>query len=194
MTALSLVMLKRHLPPPAATSAFSAFTRHCTSSKAMTKGSWRGWAQLLHALEAAGVQCSDSPDLTRLCDHAVQLLPGKLNRSVPYKCMSMPFSALVSMGYTGSAQPLLQAVTTAISRGRVMDTARFRNWRELTRAAAELPGCSMETRQLLAQFAAKASNSVDDIDAEDVSTLLNTMRLARWPSKEFGRQLAERAA
>ncbi|KAJ9519739.1 hypothetical protein QJQ45_013422 [Haematococcus lacustris] len=194
MAAWSLVMLERHLPPSAAASAFSAFIRHCASSEAMKRSRWHDWGQLLRALAYAGVQCSKFPDLTRLFDRAVQLLPRKLNRSLSYKDISMPLTAMVAVGYTGSAQPLLQAVTASISLGRVMQTARFRNWRKLIMAAAELHGCSMETRQLLAQFAAKAGGSLDALDAEDVSTLLNAMRLARWPNTEFVEQLAVRAA
>ncbi|KAJ9519978.1 hypothetical protein QJQ45_014706, partial [Haematococcus lacustris] len=194
MAAWSLVMLERHLPPSAAPSAFSAFIRHCASSESMKRSRWHDWGQLLRALAYAGVQCSKFPDLTRLFDRAVQLLPRKLNRSLSYKDISMPLTAMVAVGYTGSAQPLLQAVTASISLGRVMQTARFRNWRKLIMAAAELHGCSMETRQLLAQFAAKAGGSLDALDAEDVSTLLNAMRLARWPNTEFVEQLAVRAA
>ncbi|KAJ9519746.1 hypothetical protein QJQ45_013430 [Haematococcus lacustris] len=194
IAALSLVMLKRHLPPPAATSAFTVFIRYCDSSEAMKKGSWRDWGQLLHALGAAGMQCSDCPALTSLCDLAVRVLPKKPIRTLSYKDINMPLSAMVAVGYTGSAQPILQAVTAAISRGRIMKTARFANWRKLIMAAGELHGCSLETRQLLAQFAARVSDSLDEIDAEDVSTLLNATRLALWPETEFVKQLAVRAA
>ncbi|KAL6761064.1 hypothetical protein V8C86DRAFT_968160 [Haematococcus lacustris] len=177
MAAVSLVMLKRHLPPPAATSAFSAFIRHCASSEAMKKGNWRDWGQLLHALGAAGMQCSNCPDLTRLCDQAVQLLPRKLNQSLSYKDISMPLSAMGAVDYKGSAQPLLQAVTTAISQGLFMRTASFTSCLELFRVAVELPGCRLEKVQLLDQFAAKV---FDSVDAEDVSTFLNDRRLHFW--------------
>ncbi|KAJ9519742.1 hypothetical protein QJQ45_013426 [Haematococcus lacustris] len=194
MTALSLVMLKRHLPPPAATSAFSALISHCASSEAMKKGSWHDWSQLLHAFEAADMQCSDCPDLTRLCDRAVRALPRKLIRSLSFKDIIMPLSALVAVGYTGSAQPLLQAVTASISQGRVMNTARFAHWRKLTMAAIELSDCGMETVQQLEQFADKASNNLVAPQFHDVSTFLNTMRLALWPKTEFVKHLAKQAA
>ncbi|KAL6761061.1 hypothetical protein V8C86DRAFT_968007 [Haematococcus lacustris] len=193
MIALSLVMLKRHLPPLAATSAFSAFIRHCASSEDMTRCSWRDWGQLLHSLGAAGMQCSNCLDLTRLCDRAVQLLPGKLSpgpedkyiriaRGPANKDISMPLSAMVAVGYRDSAQPLLQAITAAVSQGLIMVTARQKNLSSIE-FIAELPNCSMETRQLLAQNSASESDSMDFV--EDVSTLLRTMRLVLWPGREF---------
>ncbi|KAL6761058.1 hypothetical protein V8C86DRAFT_967873 [Haematococcus lacustris] len=192
--AWSLVMLKSHLPPPAAASAFSAFIRHCVSGEAIKMGCWRDWSELLDALGEAGVQCSDFPTLPCLINEAVRMFPREPDRSLSYREISMPFSAIVSMGYTGSAQPLLQAVIAAISQGRVMQTARFHDWRKLIRAARELPGCIMETRQLLEQFAAKASDSTDKLNDQHIRTLLNAIRLALWPKTEFVKQLAVRAA
>ncbi|KAJ9519741.1 hypothetical protein QJQ45_013425 [Haematococcus lacustris] len=194
MAALSLVKLKRHLPPPAATSAFSAFISHCASSETMKRGNWSGWSKLLHALGAAGLQCSTCPDLTRLCDQAVQLLPGKLAFGPADKNIRMLLKAMVSVGYRGSAQPLLQAVTTACSQGLLMVDAGFEAWGSLIRAARGLTGGCMETSQLLECFAAKVSGSMDNTDAQDVSALLNAMSLAWWPDRDFCRQLAERAA
>ncbi|KAL6761057.1 hypothetical protein V8C86DRAFT_3131992 [Haematococcus lacustris] len=194
LTAWSLVLLKRHIPPSAAASAFSAFLHYCASNEVMKKGSWRYWSQLLHALESAGLQCSDCPDLTRLCDQALQLLPDKLASRPHDKNISIPFKAMTTVGFRGSLQPLLQAVIAAVSQGRVMRTSQLTHWRELIMAAGKLPGCSMETRQLLEQFAAKASDSTYTPDAEDVSTILNAMHLALWPKTEFFEQLAVRAA
>ncbi|KAJ9519744.1 hypothetical protein QJQ45_013428 [Haematococcus lacustris] len=196
MAALSLAVLKRHLPPPAAASAFSAFLHYCASSEAMKKGSWHDWGELLHALGAAGMQCDDSPDLTRLCDQAVQLLPGKLTKKLTRKDISVPVSAIVAVGYRGDTGPLLYAIPTAFNQGRVMETAFITVWTELNKAVAQpyLPGCSKGGKQLLRQFAAKASDGMDDLDAEDVSTLLTAMRQALWPNTDFCRQFIERNA
>ncbi|KAL6761062.1 hypothetical protein V8C86DRAFT_968036 [Haematococcus lacustris] len=196
MTAWSLVMLKRHLPPPAATSAFSAFIHHCTSSDAVLRSSWRDWGQLLHALGAAGMQCSNCYALTRLCDKAVKLLSFRmmLDRSLSYKDISMPFSAMVTVGYRGNAQPLLQAVTAAIFKGCLKDTARFDNWRELILAARELPGCSFESQSLVLHFSCMASSSWDSLDAEDVSTILRHISSAMQLNLGYVEKLAELAA
>ncbi|KAJ9505222.1 hypothetical protein QJQ45_030179 [Haematococcus lacustris] len=194
IAAWSLVMLKRHLPPPAATSAFSAFIRHCVSSEAMKRGSWRDWSKLLDALEKAVMTCSKCPDVIRLCDQAVQLLHTELPRGQAYRYISMILCAMVSVGYRGSAQPLLQAVTAAISQGLFMVNARFPRWGKLIMAARELHGCRLELRQLLELFAAKASNTINDLNGRPVSTIIYAMRLALWRDIEFCRQLAERVA
>ncbi|GFH29618.1 hypothetical protein HaLaN_28307, partial [Haematococcus lacustris] len=187
----TLVRLKHHLPPPAATSAFSAFISHCASSKAMKWGSWCDWGRLLHALGATGMRCSNCPELSRLCDQAVQFLPGKLHQGLANKYITRPTKAMVSVGYRGSAQPLMQAITAAINQGTIMVDAGFPHWRKLIKAAAELPDCRSETRQLLAQFAAKASGSMDDMIPQDASTLLYAMRLVQWPDVDLCRQLAK---
>ncbi|GFH08436.1 hypothetical protein HaLaN_03397 [Haematococcus lacustris] len=92
----------------------------CASSEAMKRGSWRDWSSLLHGLATAGMHCSSSPDLTRLCDQAVQLLPEKLAWGAEGQSIGMTFWAMAKSGYTGSAQPLLQSVTAAISKGSVI--------------------------------------------------------------------------
>ncbi|KAJ9519745.1 hypothetical protein QJQ45_013429 [Haematococcus lacustris] len=196
MAAWSLAMLKRHLPPPAEYSAFLTFLFYCASSKVMKRGSWRDWGQLLHALESAGVQCSDFAAMTWLCSQAVRSLPRKLVWSLSCEDIIMPLGAMASMGYKGrdSAQPVLQAVTAAINQETIMVDAGFPHWRKLIMAAGALHGCSMETRQLLAQFAAKAGGSLDALNAEYVSSLLKAVSLAMWPNTEFVKQLAVRAA
>ncbi|GFH29912.1 hypothetical protein HaLaN_28662, partial [Haematococcus lacustris] len=92
-------------------------TQAHASSEAMKRGSWREWSNLLHGLATAGVQCNSSPDLTRLCEQAVQLLPGKLARGAAGQDISMTLWAMAKSGYTGNAQPLLQSVTAAITQG-----------------------------------------------------------------------------
>ncbi|GFH29166.1 RAP domain-containing protein, partial [Haematococcus lacustris] len=116
MAAWSLGKLKPHLPAAAVTSACIALASHSASSEAMKRGSWREWGNLLHGLATAGMQCSSSPDLIRLCDQAVQLLPITLARGAASQDISMTLWAMAKSGYTGSAQPLLQSVTAAISQ------------------------------------------------------------------------------
>ncbi|GFH27034.1 hypothetical protein HaLaN_25291 [Haematococcus lacustris] len=120
LAAWSLGKLKPHLPAAAVTSACTAIACHSASSEAMKEGSWREWSNLLHGLATAGMQCSSSPDLTRLCDQAVQLLPVTLAWGVASQNISMTLWAMAKSGYTGSAQPLLQSVTAAIRQGSVI--------------------------------------------------------------------------
>ncbi|GFH08431.1 hypothetical protein HaLaN_03392 [Haematococcus lacustris] len=164
------------------------------SSEAMKKASWRDWSNLLHGLTTAGMQCSSSPDLTWLCDQAVQLLPEKLARGAASQDISMTLWAMAKSGYTGSAQPLLQSVTAAINQGGVMADARPQAWANLIWAASTLPGCREEARQLLSQFAIRVQAVVPGLDAQNVSNILYAMGLVLWHDKEVCRQLAERAA
>ncbi|KAJ9522893.1 hypothetical protein QJQ45_023670 [Haematococcus lacustris] len=169
MAAWSLGKLKPHLPAATVTSACTAIARHSASSEAMKRGGWRDWSNLLHSLATAGMQCSSSPDLTRLCDQAMQLLHGKLARGAGDQDISMTLWAMAKSGYTGSAQPLLQSVTAATFRVRE------------------------EARQLLDQSSARAQAGVPGLDAQNVSNILYTMGLVLWHDKEVCRQLAERA-
>ncbi|KAJ9505221.1 hypothetical protein QJQ45_013414 [Haematococcus lacustris] len=194
MAGWSLGKLKPHLPPSAVTSACTAIARHSASSEAMKRGSWRNWSNLLHGLATAGMQCSSSPDLTWLCDQAVQLLPYKLAWGAASQNISMTLWAMTKSGYTGSAQPLLQSVTAAISQGEVMRDANPQNWANLIWATSKLPGCMEEARQLLSQFAARAQAVVPALKAQEVSNILYAMGMVLWHDKEVCRQLAERAA
>ncbi|KAJ9506216.1 hypothetical protein QJQ45_000591 [Haematococcus lacustris] len=194
MAAWSLGKLRPHLPAAAVTSACSAFARHSASSEAMKEGGWREWSTVLHGLATAGMECSSNPDLTRLCDQAVQLLPEKLAWGVASQNISMTLWAMAKSGYTGSAQPLLQSVTAAISQGEVMRNAKPQEWANLIWAASKLPGCREEARQLLGQFAIKAQAVVPGLDAQSVSNILYAMGMVLWHDKEVCRQLAERAA
>ncbi|KAJ9520041.1 hypothetical protein QJQ45_029987 [Haematococcus lacustris] len=194
MAAWSLGKLKPHLPAAAVTSACTALARHSASSEALKRGSWRDWSTLLHGLATAGMQCSSSPELTRLCDQAVQLLPHKLVRGAAAQDISMTLLAMVKSGYTGSAQPLLQSVTAAISQGGVMKDAKPQAWANLIWATSKLPGCREEARQLLILFAARAQAVVPGLDAQNISNILYAMGMLLWQDKEVCRQLAERAA
>ncbi|KAJ9506213.1 hypothetical protein QJQ45_014619 [Haematococcus lacustris] len=194
MAAWSLGKLRPHLPTAAVTSACTAIASHSASSEAMKRGSWRDWSNLLHGLATAGMQCSNSPDLTRLCGQAVQLLPEKLVRGAAGQDISMTLLAIVKSGYTGSAQPLLQSVTAAINQGEVMRDATPQAWANLIWAASKLPGCKEEARQLLSLFAAKAQAAVPGLDHQNVSNILYAMSLVMWHHEEGSRQLAERAA
>ncbi|KAJ9534271.1 hypothetical protein QJQ45_007054 [Haematococcus lacustris] len=194
LSAWSLGKLKPHLPPAAVTSACTALARHSIDSEAMR------WAGLLHCgnlmrgLATAGMQCSSSPELTWLCAQAVQLLPERLARGADCEAISMTLLAMAKSGYTGSAQPLLQSVSAAISRGEVMRYAKPQAWANLIRAASRQSGCREEARQLLSLFAARAQAVVPGLDAWAVSTILYAMGLVLWRDKEVCRQLAERAA
>ncbi|KAJ9519735.1 hypothetical protein QJQ45_013412 [Haematococcus lacustris] len=194
MSAWSLGKLKPHLPAAAVTSACTAIARHSASSEAMKRGSWRDWGNLLHGLATAGMQCSSSPDLTRLCDQAVQLLPERLAWGVASQNISMTLWAMAKSGYTGSAQPLLQSVTSAISQGVVMRDAKPQEWANLIWATSKLPGCREEARQLLDQFAIRGMRVVAYFNGQEVSNILYAMGLVLWHDKEVYRQLAERAA
>ncbi|GFH21681.1 hypothetical protein HaLaN_19035, partial [Haematococcus lacustris] len=97
MAAWSLAKLKPHLPAAAVTSACTALAHHSASSEAMKRGSWRDWSTLLHGLATAGMQCSSSPDQTRLCDQAVQLLPYKLARGAADQDISMTLWAMANI-------------------------------------------------------------------------------------------------
>ncbi|GFH24538.1 RAP domain-containing protein [Haematococcus lacustris] len=194
MAAWSLGKLKPYLPPAAVTSACTALARHSASSEAMKRGSWREWSTLLHGLATAGMQCSSSPDLTRLCDQAVQLLPDKLALGVVGQDISMTLWAMAKLGYTGSAQPLLQSVTAAISQGQAMRDAKPQAWANLIWATSKLPGCREEARQLLDQFAARAQAVVSGLDARSISNILYAMGMLLWLDKDICKQLAERAA
>ncbi|GFH15081.1 hypothetical protein HaLaN_11243 [Haematococcus lacustris] len=194
MAAWSLGQLQPHLPAATVTAACTALACHSASSEAMKRGSWRDWSTLLHGLATAGMQCSSSPDLTRLCDQAVQLLPGKLARGAAGQDISMTLLAMVKSDYTGSAQPLLQSVTAAISQGDIMRDAKPQAWANLIWAASKLPGCRQEARQLLSLFSARAQAVVPGLNAQDVSNILYAMGLVLWHDKEVCRQLAERAA
>ncbi|KAJ9519605.1 hypothetical protein QJQ45_013376 [Haematococcus lacustris] len=193
MAAWSLGKLKPHLPAAAATSACTAIASHSASSEVMKRGAWRDWSNLLHGLATAGMQCSSSPDLTWLCDQAVQLLPERLARGAASQAISMTLWAMAKSGYTGSAQPLLQSVTAAISQGEVMRDAKPQEWANLIWATSKLPGCRGEARQLLDQFAARAQAVVPGLDGQGVSNILFAMSLVLWNDKEVCRQLAERA-
>ncbi|KAJ9519577.1 hypothetical protein QJQ45_000669 [Haematococcus lacustris] len=194
LSAWSLGKLTPHLPAAAVTSACIAIARHGASSKAMERAGWREWSILLHGLATAGMQCSNSPDLTRLCDQAVQLLPYKLARGAADQAISMTLWAMAKSGYTGSAQPLLQSVTAAISQGEVMRDAKAQAWANLIWATSKLPGCREEARQLLTLLAAKAQAVVPGLNAQNVSNILYSMSLVLWHDKEVCKQLAERAA
>ncbi|KAJ9520227.1 hypothetical protein QJQ45_030182, partial [Haematococcus lacustris] len=194
MAAWSLGKLKPHLPDASITLTCTAFAGHSASSEAMKRGSWRDWSTLLHGLATAGMQCSNSHDLTRLCDQAVQLLPHKLARGAASQDISMTLWAMAKLGYTGSAQPMLQSVTAAISQGEVMRDAKPQNWGNLIWATSKLPGCREEARQLLSLFAAKAQAVVPALKAQEVSNILYAMSLVLWHDMEVCRQLAERAA
>ncbi|KAJ9519499.1 hypothetical protein QJQ45_000683 [Haematococcus lacustris] len=194
MAAWSMGKLRPHLPAAAVTSACTTLARHSASSEVLKRGNWRDWSNLLHGLATAGMQCSSSPDLTSLCDQAVQLLPHKLARGAAGQDISMTLLTMVKSGYAGSAQPLLQSVTAAISQGEVMRDAKPQAWANLIWAASKLPGCREEARQLLGQFAARAQAVVPGFKAQDVSNILYAMGLALWHDKEVCMQLAERAA
>ncbi|KAJ9507471.1 hypothetical protein QJQ45_006498 [Haematococcus lacustris] len=194
MAAWSLGRLRPHLPAAAVTSACTAIARHSASSEAMKRGNWRDWSTLLHGLATAGTQCSSSPDLTRLCDQAVQLLPYRLARGAADQDISMTLLAMAKSGYTGSAQPLLQSVTSAISQVLIMKGAKPQAWVNLIWATSKLPGCKEEARQLLSLFAARAQSVVPGLHAQEVSNILYAMGLVLWHDKEVCRQLAERAA
>ncbi|KAJ9520405.1 hypothetical protein QJQ45_013656 [Haematococcus lacustris] len=194
MAAWSLGKLRPHLPAAAVTSACSALASHSASSEVMKGASWRNWSNLLHGLATAGMQCSSSPDLTWLYEQAVQLLPEKLAWGAEGQSIGMIFWAMAKSGYTGSAQPLLQAVTAAISQGEVMRDASSQAWANLIWAASKLPGCREEARQLLGQFAARAQAVVPCFNTQDVSNVLYAMSLVLWHDREVCRQLAERAA
>ncbi|KAJ9505224.1 hypothetical protein QJQ45_030180 [Haematococcus lacustris] len=194
MAAWSLGKLKPYPPPAAVTSAYTALARHSASSEAMKRGNWRDWSTLLHGLATAGMQCKNSPDLTRLCDQAVQLLPDKLALGAVGQDISMTLWAMAKLGYTGSAQPLLQSVTAAISQGGVMRDAKPQAWANLIWATSKLPGCREEARQLLDQFAARAQAVVPGLDARSISNILYAMGMLLWHHKEVCMQLAERAA
>ncbi|GFH08718.1 hypothetical protein HaLaN_03730 [Haematococcus lacustris] len=151
MAAWSLGKLKPHLPAAAVTSACTAIDSHSASSEAMEEGSWREWSNLLHGLATAGMQCSSSPDMTWLCEQAVQLLPGKLTRGAADQAISMTLWAMAKSGYTGSAQPLLQSVTAAISQGlRQYDPAPRpkQDLEQLVSAVEELPFLSSRSSQV----------------------------------------------
>ncbi|KAJ9520039.1 hypothetical protein QJQ45_029993 [Haematococcus lacustris] len=193
MSAWSLGKLKPHLPAAAVTSACTALASHSASSEAMKEGGWREWSNLLHGLATAGMQCSSSPDLTRLYDQAVQLLPVRLARGVASQNISMTLWAMAKSGYTGSAQPLLQSVTAAISQGKVMRDAKPQEWANLIWAASKLPGHREEARQLFEQFAIRGMRVVPALDAQNVSNILYAMGMFLWHDKEVCRQLAERA-
>ncbi|GFH15317.1 hypothetical protein HaLaN_11521 [Haematococcus lacustris] len=73
---------------------------------------------------------------------AVQLLPEKLAWGAPSQAISMTFWAMAKSGYTGSAQPLLQSVTAAISQAqRQYDLAPRpkQDLEQLVSAVKELP-------------------------------------------------------
>ncbi|KAJ9519578.1 hypothetical protein QJQ45_000671 [Haematococcus lacustris] len=193
MSAWSLGKLKPHLPAAAVTSACTALASHSASSEAMKEGGWREWSNLLHGLATAGMQCSSSPDLTWLYDQAVQLLPVRLARGVASQNISMTLWAMAKSGYTGSAQPLLQSVTAAISQGKVMRDAKPQEWANLIWAASKLPGHREEARQLFEQFAIRGMRVVPALDAQNVSNILYAMGMFLWHDKEVCRQLAERA-
>ncbi|GFH22453.1 hypothetical protein HaLaN_19923 [Haematococcus lacustris] len=146
MSAWSLGKLRPHLPAATVTSACTALARHSASSEAMKGASWRDWGNLLHGLATAGMECSNSSDLTWLCDQAVQLLPEKLIRGVASQNISMTLWGMAKSGYTGSAQPLLQSVTAAMSQGGVMRDAKPQEWANLIWAASKLPGCRDEAK------------------------------------------------
>ncbi|KAJ9519576.1 hypothetical protein QJQ45_000665 [Haematococcus lacustris] len=203
MAAASLGKLRPHLHPDAVTSACAAVAHHGASSRAMRRCSWREWSTLLYGMATAGMQCSSSPELTRLFDQAVHLLPGKLPLSVVGQAISMILWAMAKSGYTGSAQPLLQSVTAANSQGEVMADAKPRDWATLIWATSKLPGCREEARHLLDRFAARsqavvpglsARNMVAALEKREVSDILFSMGLVLWRDKEVCRQLAERAA
>ncbi|GFH20303.1 hypothetical protein HaLaN_17398, partial [Haematococcus lacustris] len=203
MAAASLGKLRPHLHPDAVTSACAAVAHHGASSRAMRRCSWREWSTLLSGMATAGMQCSSSPELTRLFDQAVQLLPGKLPLSVVGQAISMILWAMAKSGYTGTAQPLLQAVTAANSQGEVMADAKPQDWATLIWATSKLPGCRGEARHLLDRFAARsqavvpglsARNVVAALEKREVSDILFSMGLVLWHDKEVCRQLAERAA
>ncbi|KAJ9519262.1 hypothetical protein QJQ45_017927 [Haematococcus lacustris] len=140
------------------------------------------------------MQCSSRPDLTWLCEQAVQLLPEKLAWGAAGQDISMTLWAMAKSGYAGSAQPLLQSITAAIRQGEVMREAEPQQWANLIWAASKLPGCREEARQLLDQFAVRALRVVAGFNAQGVSNILYAMGLVLWYDKEVCRQLAERAS
>ncbi|KAJ9520228.1 hypothetical protein QJQ45_030184, partial [Haematococcus lacustris] len=194
MAAWSLGKLRPHLPPGAVSSACTALAHHAASSGFITRCGWREWSNLLHGLATAGMQCSSSPDLTKLCDQAVQLLPEKLTWAPADQAISMTLWAMAKSGYTGSAQPLLQSVTAAISQGGVMRDAKPQAWANLIWASGKLPGCREEARQLLDQFAARSQAVLPGLKDQEVSNIIFSMGLVLWRNKEICRRLAERAA
>ncbi|GFH31648.1 hypothetical protein HaLaN_30729, partial [Haematococcus lacustris] len=115
---------------------------------------------------------------------AVQLLPEKLAEGVAGQNISMTLWAMAKSGYTGSAQPLLQSVTAAISQGEVMRDAKPQNWANLIWAASKLPDCKEEARQLLIQFAARAQALYPYLKAVDTSNIFYSMSLVLWHDKE----------
>ncbi|GFH15501.1 RAP domain-containing protein [Haematococcus lacustris] len=194
LSAWSLSKLKPHLPAAAVTSACTALARHSATSEAMKRAGWRDWSNLLHGLATAGMQCSSSPDLTRLCDQAVQLLPKRVARGADSQSISMKLWAMAKSGYTGSAQLLLQSVTAAISQGEVMRDAKPQAWANLIWATSKLPGCREEARQLLSLFAIRAQAVVPGLEAQSISNILYAMSLVMWHHEEVCKQLTERAA
>ncbi|GFH06549.1 hypothetical protein HaLaN_01198 [Haematococcus lacustris] len=113
--AWSLGKLKPHLPAAAVTSACTALASHSASSEVMKRGGWREWSTLLHGLATTGMQCSSSPDLTWLCDQAVQLLPVTLARGAASQDISMTLWAMANSVRSlaaGVAKADLAAFTT----------------------------------------------------------------------------------
>ncbi|KAJ9519887.1 hypothetical protein QJQ45_014615 [Haematococcus lacustris] len=194
LSAWSLSKLKPHLPAAAVTSACTALARHSATSEAMKRAGWRDWSNLLHGLATAGMQCGSSPDLTRLCEQAVQLLPKRVARGADGQSISMALWAMAKSGYTGSAQSLLQSVTAAISQGEVMRDAKPQAWANLIWATSKLPGCRAEARQLLSLFAIRAQAVVPGLEAQSISNILYAMSLVMWHHEEVCKQLTERAA
>ncbi|GFH06552.1 hypothetical protein HaLaN_01201 [Haematococcus lacustris] len=70
--------VEKELPFLSSSSQVEQTSQLLASSEVMRRAGWRDWSNLLHGLATAGMQCSSSPDLTWLCDQAVQLLPHKL--------------------------------------------------------------------------------------------------------------------
>ncbi|KAJ9506217.1 hypothetical protein QJQ45_014628 [Haematococcus lacustris] len=186
--------LQPHLPAAAVTSACTTIASHSASSEGMRRAGWRDWSNLLYGLTTAGMQCSSSPDMSWLCGQAVQLLPEKLAWGADGQSISMTLWAMAKSGYTGSAQPLLQSVTAAISQGEVMQDDQPQQWANLIWAASKLPGCREEARQLLDQFAVRAPRVVLGFNAQHIGNILYSMSQVLWHDKEVCRQLADRAA
>ncbi|KAJ9520241.1 hypothetical protein QJQ45_030199 [Haematococcus lacustris] len=195
--AWSLGKLRPHLPPATVTSACIALAQHAArDAKAMRKGGLQEWGNLLHGLATAGMQCSSSPDLTSLCDKAVQLDPWPAWRlcddSVkPGHNLCLTVAALVKTGYAGNLQPLIQQSDARM--GLVMFKAKPWAWFSLIRSASQLPGCRAQTRQLLGQFATWALERVPGWTAEEVSDILSIMNRMLWSRMELCKVLAELA-
>ncbi|KAJ9505315.1 hypothetical protein QJQ45_030003 [Haematococcus lacustris] len=195
--AWSLGKLRPHLPPATVTSACIALAQHAArDAKAMRKGGLQEWGNLLHGLATAGMQCSSSPDLTSLCDKAVQLDPWPAWRlcddSVkPGHNLCLTLAALVKTGYMGNAQPLLQEAECRM--GLVMSKAKPWAWFRLIQSASQLPGCRAQTRQLLSHFATWALERVPGWDAAEVSDILSIMNRMLWSRMELCKVLAELA-